>query len=138
MTSTLIDTNVLVDVIEDRPAWSDWAAHHLAELSKSGSLVINQIIYAEASVPYVDPAAFERIVSTVWMEREDLPWAAAFRAGKAFQDYRQRGGLRNQSLPDFLIGAHAAVKNYRLLTRDATRFRTYFPEIEIIAPDTHP
>ena len=138
MTSTLIDTNVLVDVIEARPVWSAWAERHIAELSKSGTLVINQVIYAEASVPYVDQFEFDRIVKTVWMEREDLPWAAAFRAGKAYQEYRRRGGPRNQSLPDFFIGAHAAIVGYRLLTRDASRFRTYFPELDIIAPDTHP
>ena len=138
MTSTLIDTNVLVDVIEMRPVWSDWATHQLENLAANGSLVINQITYAEASVPYADNAEFDRIINSVWLERENLPWGAAFRAAKAFQDYRRRGGVRLQSLPDFFIGAHAAFKNYRLLTRDASRFRTYFPELDIIAPDTHP
>jgi len=138
MTSTLIDTNVLVDLIEMRPRWSDWATRQLEFLSAGGSLIINQITYAEASVPYADIAGFDRIVNSVWLKREDLPWDAAFRAGKAFHDYRRRGGVRNQSLPDFFIGAHAAVKAYRLLTRDAARFRTYFPDLDIVAPDTHP
>jgi len=138
MTSTLIDTNVLVDVIEMRPVWSEWAARHLESLSEEGDLVINQIAYAEASVPYDDQREFERIINSAWLQREDLPWPAAYRAGKAFREYRRRGGLRNQTLPDFFIGAHAAVKTYRLLTRDAARFRTYFPELDIVAPDSHP
>jgi len=138
MTSTLIDTNVLLDIVEKRENWLAWSEASVRRLLKEGPIVINPVIYAEASVPYIDEAEFAAIVDTVWLRREDLPWNAAFRAGKAFLQYRKKGGEKGRNLPDFFIGAHAAVKRYRLLTRDALRFRTYFPEIDIVAPDTHP
>jgi len=138
MTSTLIDTNVLVDVIESRPVWSDWATRHLQRLSEEGDLLINQVIYAEASVPYLTVEDFELVVSTALLSREDLPWAAGFVAAKAHKQFRALGGQKSTALPDFFIAAHASVKGYRLLTRDAARIRTYFPEVHVIAPDTHP
>jgi predicted nucleic acid-binding protein len=138
MTSTLIDTNVLLDVIENRPIWSAWAAKHLERLSEEGDLLINQIVYAEASVPYETIEDFELVVRTGLLEREDLPWSAGFVAAKAHKQFRARGGTRVSTLPDFLIAAHAQVKGHRLITRDASRYRTYFPEVEVIAPDTHP
>jgi predicted nucleic acid-binding protein len=138
MTSTLIDTNVLVDVIEVRPGWSEWAARQFSKLAIEGDLLINQIVYAEASVPYATIEDFELVVNTSLLRREELPWAAGFRAAKAFQQYRRNGGPRLQLLPDFLIAAHAAVNGHRLLTRDGSRFASYFPELEIISPGTHP
>ncbi len=138
MTSTLIDTNILIDVLESREPFLGWVQRAFARLSEKGPLIINQIIYCEASVPYQSSVLFEAVVGGGWMKREDLPWEAAFRAGKAFEIYRRKGGAKQSALPDFFIGAHAAVKGHRLLTRDAARFRTYFPELEIIAPDTHP
>lgn len=138
MTSTLIDSNVLIDVMEGRPIWHDWAVVRLAELAERGPFLLNQIVYGEASIPYDSEAIFEAGFRLEWAVREDIPWTAAFRAGKAFKQYKLRGGKRASVLPDFLIGAHAAVKGYRILTRDQARFRTYFPEIEVIAPDTHP
>ncbi len=138
MTSTLIDTNVFIDVIEQRPKWIGWALKRLEALSMSGTLVINQVTYGEASIPYEDENLFATSVNVEWIAKEDLPWSASFRAGKAFQMYRARGGSRQMILPDFFIGAHAAVKRYRVITRDGARFRTYFPEVEVIAPDTHP
>jgi predicted nucleic acid-binding protein len=138
MTSTLIDSNVLIDVLEGRPVWYDWALARMAELAESGPFVFNQISYGEASIPYDSELIFDEGFRGPWVVREDLPWSAAFRAGKAFKQYRERGGQKSSILPDFLIGAHAAVKGYRVLTRDQARYRTYFPEVEVIAPDTHP
>lgn len=138
MSTTLLDTNVLIDVLEDRPVWSDWSVKHIETLAKDGDLVINQIIYAEASIPYAPQSAFDERASVAWLKREDLPWDAAFLAAKAHARYREKGGQKVLALPDFLIGAHAAVRGYRLLTRDAARIRVYFPDVHIIAPDTHP
>ena len=136
--STLIDTNVLLDVLEVRLGRFEWAVKQLENLAEKGDLVFNQIIYGEASVPYATSAAFERILTNPWLKREDLPWDAAFYAGKAYLAYRQRGGGKANVLPDFLIGAHALAKGHSVLTRDPARFRTYFPSVTVIAPDTHP
>lgn len=138
MTSTLVDTNVLLDVIEQRVAWHAWAVREIRAAMSRGRIVINQIIYSEASVPYLDAEEFDAILNINRLVKEDIPWRGAFLAGKAFLEYRRRGGVRNQGLPDFFIGAHASVNGYRLLTRDATRYRTYFPEVSLIAPDSHP
>ena len=138
MSTTLLDSNVLVDVIEQRPVWGAWSAKQIEFVADEGELVINQIIYAEVSAPYSPQAVFDDRISLEWLRREDLPWDAAYLAAKAHVAYRQRGGRRTSSLPDFFIGAHAMVKGYRLLTRDAARIRTYFPDVDIIAPDTHP
>ncbi len=138
MTSTLIDTNVFLDVVEERPEWFAWASRQVMNARRSGNVVVNPVVYAEASTPYEDEPAFARFLEAAGFLREDLPFACAFKAGKAHLEYRNRGGVRITTLPDFFIGAHAAVKSYRLLTRDAARFRTYFPGLDIIAPDTHP
>jgi hypothetical protein len=138
MTSTLIDTNILIDVLERRQPHLEWVRRAFNALAAEGALTINQVIYGEASVPYQSPEKFDAVLDGGWVKREDVPWEAAFRAGKAFETYRRKGGAKLNTLPDFLIGAHAAVKGYRILTRDAARFRSYFPEVEIIAPDTHP
>ena len=138
MPSTLIDTNVLVDVLEKRLDWADWVLRQFTKLAADGDLVINQIVYGEASVPYSSLEAFDQALQEGWMRREDLPWEAAFIAGKVHQSYRSKGGVKSSVLPDFLIGAHAQFRGYRVLTRDPAGFRTYFPDVEIIAPDTHP
>ena len=138
MTSTLIDTNVFLDVVEERPEWFGWASRKILEARGGGEIVINPVVYAEASTPYEDETAFARFLDAAGFLREDLPFGCAFRAAKAHLEYRLKGGVSATALPDFFIGAHTAYRGYRLLTRDATRFRTYFPEIEIIAPDTHP
>jgi predicted nucleic acid-binding protein len=134
VTRVLVDSNVLLDVLTGDPTWSRWAAGSLEAAAEGSSLVINPIIYGEVSVHYttreaLDAALDHRLV------REAVPYAAAFLAGKCFMAYRGRGGQRRSPLPDFYIGAHAAVAGYRLLTRDATRYRTYFPRLELIAPD---
>jgi predicted nucleic acid-binding protein len=138
MSTTLLDTNVLIDLLENRPVWGEWSFRQLGSLGSSDDIVLNQIVYSEASVPYGPQSEFDAVLDVSWLKKEDLPWAAAFLAGKVHTEYRKKGGQKTMALPDFLVGAHAVVKGYRLLTRDAARFRTYFPEIEVIAPDTHP
>ena len=138
MTSTLIDTNVFLDVVEERAEWFGWASRKVLEARQSGEIVINPIVYAEASTPYNDEMAFSRFLDAAGFLREDLPFDCAFAAAKAHLKYRSRGGVRLTPLPDFFIGAHAVFRGYTLLTRDAGRFRTYFPEIDVVAPDTHP
>lgn len=138
MPSTLIDTNILLDVLEQRQQWLAWVLRQFERLAEDGDLIINQIIYGEASVPYASQSEFDDIFPSEIVKREDFPWAASFIAGKVHQQYRAGGGQKLSTLPDFLIGAHASVKGYRVLTRDAARFRTYFPNVEVIAPDTHP
>lgn len=135
MVATLIDSNVLIDVIEKTLDWSDWSVEALETAGSEGSIVINQVIYAEVSVRYSDTDELDRDLPIDLFQREQIPWPAAFLAGKAFVDYRRRGGRRRSPLPDFFIGAHAAVTGLRLLTRDPLRYRTYFPTVELIAPE---
>lgn len=133
---TLVDACVLIDVATDDETWGDWSNSALERAGQGGRLVIDPIVYAEVSVS----VAFDRIedvealLPQTVFHREDVPYEAAFLAGKAFLSYRRRGGARSKPLPDFLIGAHAAVRGYRLLTRDAARFRTHFPTVEVVAP----
>jgi predicted nucleic acid-binding protein len=138
MTLTLVDSNVVIDLLEVRQPWRDWAEERMSVLSEDGALIINQIIFGEISVPYPDYELLDQALRKVAFAREDLPWEACFRAAKAFLVYRKIGGPREKILPDFFIGAHAAVNGHRILSRDGARYRTYFPEVEVIAPDTHP
>ena len=138
MTSTLIDTNVLLDVIEARPKWEEWATRQVLAARSKGPVILNPVVYAEASIPYDTESDFNMIVDGAGFKREDLPWEAAFVAGKAHLEYLRRGGARSQTLPDFLIAAHALVRKHVLITRDARRFRSYFPTLAVVAPDTHP
>lgn len=135
MVATLVDSNVLIDVVEKTPDWSDWSVAALEAAGSEGSVVINQVIYAEVSVRYADTDELDRDLPIDFFQREQIPWPAAFLAGKAFVDYRRRGGRKRSPLPDFFIGAHAAVTGLRLLTRDPLRYRTYFPTVELIAPE---
>ena len=134
MTPVLVDANILIDVATDDPDWGDWSADQLALAGTGARLVINPIIYAELSVAHSRIETLEALLPEDLFSREPLPWPAAFLAGKAFLAYRRRGGARRSPLPDFYIGAHAAIRGYRLLTRDAARYRTYFPTLAIIAP----
>lgn len=138
MTSILIDTNVLLDIVEDRAPWIGWSLKRVRQARLTGQIVINPIIYAEAAIPYPTSEVLDDLLSGLRLVREGLPWEAAFVAGKAHLAYRQRGGTKTHTLPDFFIAAHALVKSYALVTRDAARFRHYFPALAIIAPDTHP
>ena len=131
---TLVDSSVLLDVLTEDPSWLPWSEEALADASDAGRIVINQIVYAEVSTSFDNIEDLDEVISADDFERESLPYDAGFLAGKAFLAYRKRGGERRSPLPDFYIGAHAAVRGYRLLTRDAARYRTYFPTVELVAP----
>lgn len=130
----LVDANVLLDVLTDDPQWANWSASQLERSLKRG-LAINPVIYGELAVGFRREEDLENVLALADLKRLELPYGAAFRAGHAFVAYRKRGGLRRSPLPDFLIGAHAEVEGMTLLTRDATRYRTYFPKLKLIAPD---
>lgn len=133
MAAILVDSNVLLDVLIPDPNWEAWSSNALADAAESSPLVINPVVYGEVSI------AFERIEDLDAalpdaLRREALPWDAAFLAGKVFLAYRRRGGPRERPLPDFFIGAHAAVYGYDVLTRDPARYRTHFPTVHLISP----
>jgi predicted nucleic acid-binding protein len=134
MSTVLVDTNVIIDFLDRDSEWADWSAAMLTDAADKGRLVINPIIYAEVSVEYDDIDEVEDALPPDYFMRAPLPWEAAFLAGKCFERYRRRGGTKRSPLPDFYIGAHAAVTGMTLLTRDARRYRTYFPKLKIIAP----
>ena len=135
MTVILVDSNVILDVLTEDLTWFDWSAQQLAMNTDQGNaLVINPIIFAEVSVGFNQPDELESALPATFFRREPLPYYAAFLAGKAFLRYRQQGGNRRSPLPDFYIGAHAAVQNWPLLTRDVSRYQTYFPAISLITP----
>jgi predicted nucleic acid-binding protein len=133
----LIDTNVLIDVLEDDPVWAEWSLAQLRAQSQIHALAINPIVYAELSLAFNRIEELERIVENMQLEFLETPRPALFLAGKAFAQYKAAGGKRQNVLPDFFIGAHAAVANLPLLTRDAARYRTYYPSVQVIAPDSH-
>ncbi|MDQ2739523.1 MAG: type II toxin-antitoxin system VapC family toxin, partial [Actinomycetota bacterium] len=121
---TLVDTSVILDIVTDDPAWAIWSADALTGARDNGALVINPIVYAEVSAGFDRIEDLDNSLPAEEFQREALPYEAAFVAGKAFLAYRRRGGQKRSPLPDFYIGAHAAVRRYRLLTRDAARYRT--------------
>lgn len=130
----LVDSNVLIDVLSGDERWLSWSAAALEHAAEESWLAINPIVYAELSVHFERREELDEAVPDSHYARLGLPWPAAFVAGKTFLAYRRAGGARRSPLPDFYIGAHAAVSGLRLLTRDATRYRTYFPKLELIAP----
>lgn len=130
----LVDTNVLVDLLQNDPQWADWSIAQIRAQSSLHALVINPIIYAEVSLSFSTIEALDDVVGTLALELREIPRPALFLAAKAFAQYRRRGGSKLQVLPDFFIGAHAAVEGWPLLTRDARRFKTYFPTLEVLAP----
>jgi predicted nucleic acid-binding protein len=132
--TTLVDSCVLLDVITGDDQWADWSAGQIAAAMDTGRVVINPLIYAEVSVGYETIEEVDDLLPVSDYEREPLPCPAGFAAGKAFLRYRRNGGDKRSPMPDFYIGAHAAVAGYRLLTRDVHRYRTYFPTIDVIAP----
>lgn len=135
MAGTLIDSNVLLDVLTEDTNWYNWSASALEQCANDGALFINPLIYAEVSVGFARIEEMEAALPAETFRRLSLPLEAAFLAGKAFLRYRQAGGVRTSCLPDFFIGAHAAVAGLKLLTRDARRYRTYFPTLTLIAPE---
>ena len=134
MGTTLVDSNVILDVITDDKEWGDWSADQLAEAAHSGTLIINPVIYAEVSVGFDRIEDLDDALPASYYRRLPLPFEAAFLAAQCFVKYRRRGGDRRSPLPDFYIGAHAAIAGFTLLTRDARRYKTYFPSLRIIAP----
>jgi len=133
---TLIDSNVLLDVFGRDPHWWPWSLAQLKEAARRGPLYINDIIYAETSIRFPDAAMFDAALDEINVVLATVPRMVPFLAGKAFARYREAGGVRNSILPDFFIGAHAEVERLPLLTRDARRYRSYFPNLTLIAPDT--
>lgn len=131
---TLVDSCVLLDVLTEDSQWLTWSLDALAEAAEVGPLFVNPIIYAEVSVRFSRIEDLDDALPGEDFQRIPLPWEAAFLAGKAFRDYRRGGGVKSSTLPDFFIGAHAAVRRLSLLTRDTARFRTYFPTVRIVAP----
>jgi predicted nucleic acid-binding protein len=134
MKTTLVDSNVLLDIATNDAAWFDWSSQALESAANESPLAINAIIYAEVSMGFQRIEDLESAIPSSLFRRDALPFEAAFLAGKAFLQYRRRGGGRATPLPDFYIGAHAAVVGFRLLTRDPKRYQTYFPSVELIAP----
>jgi predicted nucleic acid-binding protein len=131
----LVDSNVLLDVLEVDSALYEWSAESIVRCATYGRLVIDHVVFAEVSVGFSSIETLDQKLPSSLYERAQLPWEAAFLAGKAFMEYRRVGGTRRSPLPHFFIGAHAAVTGMSLLTRDAARYRTYFPTVELIAPD---
>lgn len=129
-----MDSNVLLDLLTEDSHWFDWSSSAVEEAGNQGRLALNPIVYAEVSVGFARIEDLELALPSQFFERLALPWEAAFLAGKCFQQYRRRGGEKSVPLPDFYIGAHAAVAGLRLLTRDPRRYRSYFPRLELIAP----
>lgn len=133
--AVLADTNVLLDVATDDPAWADWSLRALDDAALDGPVLINAVIYAEFSIGYTRIEDVERVLGATGIELVEIPRDALFLAGKVFQQYRRSGGKRTNVLPDFFIGAHAAVADMPLISRDRRRYRQYFPTLRLIAPE---
>jgi predicted nucleic acid-binding protein len=135
---TLVDSNVLLDLVTNDPNWSEWSLSRLEEAALAGPVVINDIVYAELSIRYERMEDLDEMLDEAMIEIASTPRPALFLAGKAFHQYRATGGPRTGVLPNFFIGAHAAVEGWSLLTRDVARYRTYFPKVALIAPPATP
>lgn len=136
--STLIDTNILIDVWGPAGPLTKWSASAITFCRRDGALVVNTIVCSELAPLIATETALRKAVDMLEIDRELVPWDAAFLAGVTHSRYRRAGGVRERTLPDFFIGAHAIVAGHRLLTRDAARYRGYFPDLEIISPESHP
>jgi predicted nucleic acid-binding protein len=130
----LVDTNVLLDLVTDDPMWADWSLARLEEAALNGPVLINDVVYAETSIRYERIEDLDAMLADAMIDLAPTPRPALFLAGKVFQQYRAAGGVQTGVLPDFFIGAHASVEGWPLLTRDASRYRTYFPKLTLIAP----
>jgi predicted nucleic acid-binding protein len=131
---TLVDTNVLIDILSDDPNWRFWSRDRLKERSASGPLLINEVVYAELSLGFATEDELDNAILELNVFLEWSPKSALFLAGQTFEQYRRAGGARTGVLPDLFIGAHAQVARVPILTRDVRRYRTYFPAVELIAP----
>jgi len=138
MTAILVDSSVLLDIATDDPEWAERSKASVVRAALDSELVINPIIFAEVSISFGRIEDVDSVLPPKVFRREHLPWEAGFLAGKAFVAYKKQGGVRRSPLPDFFIGAHAAVRRYALLTRDPSGVRSYFPTVKIISPETHP
>jgi predicted nucleic acid-binding protein len=138
MNATLVDSNIILDLIKEDEIWGLWSFRQISASANLGAVYVNQIIYAEVAAAFERQYDFASFLKSSEIEVVDLPWDAAFMAGHTHLHYRRNGGSRERTLPDFMIGAHAALKEFRLVTRDVQPYRTYFPTLELIAPDTHP
>lgn len=136
MQKVLVDSNVILDIVTLDPVWNAWSTNALASCAEDYALVINPVIYAEVSVGFASIEEMGEAVPQSDFEYAQLPWEAAFLAGKCFLQYRKNGGLKRSPLPDFFNGAHAAVNQMSLLTRDSSRYRTYFPTVRLICPES--
>jgi predicted nucleic acid-binding protein len=134
METTLVDSNVLLDYFDQDSEWFDWSAAMLAAAADRGRTAINPVIYAEVSVGFARIEDVEVALPRQFFVRAELPWEAGFLAGRTFREYRRKGGAKRSPLPDFFIGAHATISGMTLLTRDARRYRAYFPKLKIVAP----
>jgi len=130
----LVDTNVLLDIFTNDPKWRPWSERAVEDALVTGAVGVNAIIYAETSLAFADANTLDRHLTDLMVARLQLPYGAAFRAGRAFLRYRRTGGTRSSPLPDFFIGAHAEADNLTLLTRDAGRYRSYFPSVTLVTP----
>jgi predicted nucleic acid-binding protein len=130
----LVDTNILVDVLENDPDWADWSVAQLQAQSKVHRLVINPIIYSELSLTFSSAEELDQVLDGMKLPVLEMPKPALFLAGKAFVQYRRSGGAKNNVLGDFFIGAHAAVSDLPLLTRDTRRYKNYFPSVKLVTP----
>ena len=130
----LVDSNVILDILTEDKKWFPWSSKTLAHYAEHNVLAINPIIYAEVSISFDRIEDLEDALSPAYFRREPLPWEAAFLAGKCFLAYRRKGGSKRSPLPDFFIGAHATIAGMPLLTRDVSHYRTYFPNLNLIAP----
>lgn len=132
--TVLVDSNILLDIFTHDPNWFEWSSLQLTTYAQQGQLAINPIIYAEIAVGFSNSEALDLRLPKTLFQRVPLPWEAAFLAGQSFLQYRRRGGVKTSPLPDFYIGAHASVANFHLLTRDVSRYQTYFPAVLLISP----
>ena len=130
----LVDTNVLVDVLEDDPEWADWSIGQLRKQSRVHRLIINPVIYTELSLTFSTVEALDEVLAGMQLPVVEMPRSALFLAGKAFAQYRRRGGTKGNVLADFFIGAHAAVAGWPILTRDGSRYQSYFPTVNLVMP----
>lgn len=134
MADTLVDSNVILDVVTEDAKWYEWSAGQLERLTERHTLVINPIIYSEVSIGFDRIEDLDQALPPDFFRRDPLPWEAGFLAGKCFIRYRRAGGERRSPLPDFYIGAHAAIRGMTLLARDPNRYKTYFPKLALISP----
>ena len=132
----LVDSNVLLDIFTEDSRWLSWSSAALEQAANESRLIINPVIYAEVSIRFERIEELDEALPATMFEREDIPYEGAFLAGKAFLAYRRRSGTKTSPLPDFYVGAHASIHSYSVLTRDVSRYRTYFPRLPLISPPT--